>query len=401
LVKLAATLAKEPGKPIVQMTHSPADMEGAYRFVRNENIQAKDIADAGFAATKKKTNDYPLLLALEDTTNLVYSHHSINDGLIEQSCWTRDIKTRGKKKLRAVTPYKKKESYKWKSASRNMAKRLHAKIADVISVCDREADIYEYLRYKLDHDQHFVVRSMQSRQIEEGKNKLYDFASELKSAGQKQVFIAQKGGRKAREAKLDICFSQVTLKVPSNKKGDSLPLYYVGCSERSLRESNLNWHLLTTEPVTSEEEALKIVSYYEHRWLVEEYHKAWKTDSTDVERLRMKSKNNIERLAIINAFIAVRILQLKFANQQGDCTNCEQTLSSKAWKLLWLKRIGSVLPKTPPTMKWAYLELAKLGGWKDTKRNGQASIKRLWEGWLKLQTTLEGYDLAMSLESDL
>lgn len=54
LVKLATTLAKEPGKPIVQITHSPADMEGAYRFVRNKNIQAKDIADAGFAATKKK-----------------------------------------------------------------------------------------------------------------------------------------------------------------------------------------------------------------------------------------------------------------------------------------------------------------------------------------------------------
>ena len=47
-----------------------------------------------------------------------------------------------------------------------MAKRLHTKIADVISVCDREADIYEYLRYKLNHDQRFVVRSIQSRQIE-------------------------------------------------------------------------------------------------------------------------------------------------------------------------------------------------------------------------------------------
>ena len=431
LVKLAAALVKEPGKPIVQITHSPADMEGAYRFVRNENIQAKDIADAGFAATKKKTSDYPLLLALEDTTNLVYSHRSIHDdlghvnngnrsrgllahsvllfapnekhiiGLIEQSCWTRDIKTRGKKRLRAVTPYKEKESYKWESASRNMSKRLHTKIADVISVCDREADIYEYLRYKLNHDQRFIVRSMQSRQIEEGKNKLYNFASALQSAGQKQVYIAQKGGRKAREATLDICFSQVSLKVPSNKKGDLLPLYYVGCSERNLKNSNLNWHLLTNEPVTTKEEALKIVSYYEQRWLVEEYHKAWKTDGTDVEGLRMQNKNNIERLATIHAFIAVRILQLKFANQQGDFISCEQILSSKAWKLLWLKRIGNVLPKEPPTMKWAYLELAKLGGWKDTKRNGQASIKRLWEGWFKLQTILEGYDLAMSLESDL
>ncbi|WP_037027902.1 IS4/Tn5 family transposase DNA-binding protein, partial [Psychromonas aquimarina] len=40
LVKLASTLANEPGKPLVNITQSPADMEGAYRFIRNEHIDA-------------------------------------------------------------------------------------------------------------------------------------------------------------------------------------------------------------------------------------------------------------------------------------------------------------------------------------------------------------------------
>ncbi|MBF4354821.1 hypothetical protein EAY36_26710, partial [Vibrio anguillarum] len=43
---------------------------------------------------------------------------------------------------------------------------------------------------------------------------------------------------------------------------------------------------------------------------------------------------------------------------------------------------------------------ARLGGWKDSKRNGRASVKTLWEGWLKLQAILEGYELALSLEQD-
>ncbi|EJL7832671.1 hypothetical protein NM001_004073, partial [Vibrio vulnificus] len=38
---------------------------------------------------------------------------------------------------------------------------------------------------------------------------------------------------------------------------------------------------------------------------------------------------------------------------------------------------------------------------KDSKRNGRASVKTLWEGWLKLQAILEGYELALSLEQDL
>ncbi len=428
LVKLAATLANEPGKSLVNVSQSPADMEGAYRFIRNENIDANAIAESGFQATVEQAQPHNLLLALEDTTTLIYKHSSIRDdlghvgrgkkqrgmlahsvllfapqdkqvvGLIEQSRWSRDISTLGKGSLHAQTPYEIKESYKWESASRAMAQRLQAQMSKVISVCDREADIYEYLTYKLNEQQRFVVRSMQSRHIEEGDEKLYAFASELQSAGTKYIEIAQKGGRKARNAALDITFAPVTLKVPYNKKGKSLPVYYVGCAERSNPDSELNWHLLTNEPVRNKEEALAIIRYYEYRWLVEEYHKVWKSDGTDIESLRLQSQENMERLVTINGFIATRILQLKFANEQ---TSCEQVLSSKAWKLLWLKRVKTALPDTPPTMQWAYVELAKLGGWKDTKRTGLPSVRVLWQGWFKLQTILEGYELAKSLESDL
>ena len=124
-----------------------------------------------------------------------------------------------------------------------MAQRLQSKIADVISVCDREADIYEYLLYKLNAQQRFVVRSMQRRCIEESEDKLYQFASELQSAGQKQLNIAQKGGRKARTATLDITYAPISVKVPANKKGQSLPMYYVGCCERSGQDKAFSWLL--------------------------------------------------------------------------------------------------------------------------------------------------------------
>lgn len=431
LVKLASSIAKEPGKSLVNIAQSPADMEGAYRFIRNEHVDANAIAESGFQVTAEQAYSHSLLLALEDTTTLIYKHPSIRHklghvgkgkkqrgmlahsvllfspqdnqvvGLIEQSRWSRDISTIGKREQHAEIPYEEKEGYKWESASRAMAQRLQTKMSDVISVCDREADIYEYLQYKLTEQQRFVVRSMQSRHIEEGKDKLYSFASELESAGTKHIEIAQKGGRKARTVRLDITFASVSLKVPYNKKGHSLPVYYVGCAERGNPEGGLNWHLLTSEPVTNKEEALAIISYYEHRWLVEEYHKVWKSDGTDIESLRLQNQENMERLVTIHGFIATRILQLKFARNQPNNPSCEQVLSGKAWKLLWLKRVKTTLPDTAPNMKWAYEELARLGGWKDTKRTGHASVKVLMQGWLKLQAILEGYDLAKSLESDL
>ncbi|EJE8536241.1 IS4 family transposase, partial [Vibrio vulnificus] len=265
-------------------------------------------------------------------------------------------------------------------------------------VCDREADIYDYLIYKIANQQRFVVRSMMSRHIEEGTDKLYHFASELKSVKQRQIQIAQRGGRKARDVTLDIKYAAVTLKTPSNKTGEPISLNYVGCSEVGDEDKKLNWHILTNEPVNSAEEALKIITYYEKRWLIEEYHKVWKSEGTGVEGLRVQSKGNLDRLATIFAFLAVRIFQLKFANEQVEDISCEKILSSRAWKLLWVKRIKTPLPEEVPTAKWAYEHLARLGGWKDSKRNGRASVKTLWEGWLKLQAILEGYELALSLE---
>lgn len=325
-------------------------------------------------------------------------------GLVEQSRWTRDITTRGKRRFHAVTPYEEKEGYKWELASRAMMARLGDKLNNVISVCDREADIYEYLRYKLDNQQRFVVRSLHNRHLESHSNKLYHLASELQTVGERTIELQQKGGRKARQVKLNISFAPVSLKVPNNKTGDALPLYYVGCAETDNPNSKLNWHLLTSEPITTAEDAIKVIRYYEQRWLVEELHKAWKSDGTDIESSRLQSQANLERMATILAFIAVRILQLKFAQQIKDESSCESLLSQQAWKLLWLKTVKTPLPKTPPTKLWLYQHIAKLGGFKDTKRTGRASVKTLWQGWLKLQTILEGYELAkliQQLEPDL
>ncbi|MBJ7019210.1 IS4 family transposase, partial [Vibrio cholerae] len=97
-------------------------------------------------------------------------------------------------------------------ASRHVAERLGVKIADVISVCDREADLFEYLTYKQEQQQRFLVRSMQSRCIKEHDNRLYDYASKLQSAGERVLDIPQKGGRKARTVHLDIKYGPVSLK---------------------------------------------------------------------------------------------------------------------------------------------------------------------------------------------
>ncbi len=72
-------------------------------------------------------------------------------GLIEQQRWSRATDTYGVKHQRKERPYEEKESYRWQQASERMAERLGEIQKRVITVCDREADIWHYLHYKVSH----------------------------------------------------------------------------------------------------------------------------------------------------------------------------------------------------------------------------------------------------------
>lgn len=154
-------------------------------------------------------------------------------------------------------------------------------------------------------------------------------------------------------------YSEVGIKNPDNS-GQALPLTYVCCREQA--EDGACWHLLTSEKVASAADARRIVSHYERRWLIEEYHKAWKSGGTCVESLRMQTRDNLERIVVIKAFIAVRVLGLRQGGISEETQNdsCEKILLPTEWKLLWVKLEGKPLPSQTPTLKWACLKLAKL-----------------------------------------
>lgn len=58
------------------------------------------------------------------------------------------------------------------------------------------------------------------------------------------------------------------------------------------------------------ETARKVLRNYELRWRIEDYHKAWKS-GVGVEKLRLQSRENLERAGSIFAFIAVKLLQIR------------------------------------------------------------------------------------------
>jgi len=429
LVTLASSLAQHTGLSIVKSSRSPAEVEGAYRLMRNPAVLPDAIADAGFAATVRAAAEHTFLLALEDTTTINFGHSSAAGelgnigtskhthglmahsvllyapdcarvvGLIDQQRWCRMTEDYGKKHQRRQRTYEEKESYKWQKASEHMTQRLSEIQSRVISVCDREADIWHYLDYKISQGQRFVVRAAQNRLLAEAPGKLFSLPEHLTEAGSHTLNVVQKGGRAARQVQMFISYSDVQLKKATGEA--PLSLTYICCREAD--PEGTCWHLLTSEKVENTAQARVIVSHYERRWLIEEYHKAWKSGGAQVEQLRMQTRDNLERMVTVLAFVAVRVLALRQGGVSEETQNesCESVLSPVEWKLLWMKQEGKALPESPPTLKWACQSLAKLGRWYDSKRTGRPGWIVIWDGWFRLQEMVEGYRLAMSLDQEI
>ncbi|ELQ01989.1 IS4 family transposase [Xanthomonas translucens] len=263
------------------------------------------------------------------------------------------------------------------------------------------------MRYKHGQAQRYVVRAQSDRGLAQGGQPLFGgLSGEQRWQYEATVEVTQRGGRAARKARVQVCGRRLEVKPPADrgKQAVSLPVNVVLVREPAGSEHEpLNWVLLTSEPVETVKQVKQIVGYYELRWRIEEYHKAWKS-GVGVERLRQHSAQNLERMQVITAFVAVRLLQLREQlpsradkEEVQAALPCDQILGAEEWRVLWLTVKKTAPPLTPPTARWACLAVARLGGFTDTKRTGRPGWDTLWHGWQVLQERVAGFRLATGM----
>ena len=431
LMVFGAMLARTPLGTIPMCSHgSRAALEGAYRFIENDRVDPSAIAEGGFASTVTSATEHGTLLLVQDTTTLSFTHsvreelgdlgheyeylggwfvhsslllegergHAV--GLLDQAWWARDRSTAGKYRQRKKRPYRDKESYKWEAASRRSAERLGPELmARTVMVGDREADGFDFLSYNLQAGQRFVIRVRSDRRLQDEEARLWAHLAAQPSLGTVEVPIQQRGGRTARVATVHLRSARVTLPAPYRPGGrGSSPIalwaVYVHEDDPPSEGTPLSWMLFTTEAAPDLEGALRVQRYYQHRWKVEEFHKAWKSGCGG-EALRMPFADNLRRMLQVLAFVAVYLLQLRDAANDTPDLPCEVLLTPAEWKLLWLSAPKRKrLPSKPPTLRWAYEALGRLGGWTDSKRTGRVGWAALWKGYFLFHQRWLGWKIA-------
>lgn len=423
LVETVVRLMAQPQAPINQACEDWAATKGSYRLFRNPKVSGAKILTPHQTQTKRRMQDYPLVLALQDSSYLDYTTHrktkklgpigtpqqnlsglilhqtmvvtpdGLPLGIIAQEIWARDPDAPVLSDYeRRKQPIEQKESYKWITALRETVQHTPADV-QVVSVCDREADVYE-LFVEAEHLQTgLLVRATQDRALLEAETgKIWATVEAAPVSGTLQVHVPAKNQEPKREAIVDVRFCHVTLKPPWRpKRDDRDPLPARGLDVVLVREVNpptgvtpLEWLLLTNVPVQSFADAVERVRWYRSRWQIEIYFRVLKS-GCHVEECRLGTADRLEHFIALVSVIAWRLYWMTHINRQTPDASCVLVLAEHEWHALYATIHRTThLPTQPPTVRQAVRWIAQLGGFLARKGDGEPGITVIWRGWQRL-----------------
>ena len=196
---------------------------------------------------------------------------------------------------------------------------------------------------------------------------------------------------KTGEAVVCVAWRALELLPPRNSSRGRAPIRVRGVR---VWNDRLEWLLLTTRPVESLDQALEIVSWYTRRWIVEEFHKAWKTGCRAEER-RLTQADRLVPLLGALAIVAVRLLTLRDAARHDSTAPADAPAAA-------LKLLAAKLHRPAECFgnNRAFLRgVAQLGGFLARRSDRDPGWQTLWKGWSVLMTLVEGYELAQTIAS--
>jgi len=152
----------------------------------------------------------------------------------------------------------------------------------------------------------------------------------------------------------------------------------------------VEWFLLTNEPVESLADAMRVIGWYETRWVVEELHKAMKTGCR-IESLQFTDISRLKPMIGVLSTVAVTLLNLRAASRRPDArTRRATTLLSKDYiEILSIWRYGRIRELSIQEFFYA---LARLGGHQNRRGDKRPGWLILWRGWATLQAMLDGVE---------
>lgn len=428
LMQVAEQVANHPAGSFPDQMRSWGDLKAAYRLFHTEEATWQAIAGPHWQQTRTTAPGRYLVLA--DTTEIDFGYRRqvpglsrigngsgrgflLHNALMVESSSKEVLGVAGQTvHYRRAAPRQENDSQRFQ---RERESQVWGDVIDQVGpppegaqwvhVCDRDADDFEVFCRLRQNRCEWVIRAAAPHRLiltpegEQLPQKKY--LPSLRLVGTYELHLRARPQQPARIAKLEVRVGTLRMPIPRHTSAyvkklqpEPIPMGVVWVQETDAPSGvePIKWVLYTSLPATSFEEAWQVVEYYECRWLIEEYHKALKSGCA-VEQRFLQSREGLEAMVGLMSVVAVRLLQLKTAVRQ-DPHRAARTVVPSRW-LRMLKASRKQLKRVHDlTIYEFYRELAKLGGFLGRKSDGEPGWITIWRGWERLNTLVQGAELA-------
>ena len=418
------SLVAHPSGTVPPVFEVPAERKAAYRWLESSRVRWEPLAETVHVATARRCSAHAMVIGIVDGSSIAHTDRRGDHGV--GSIGTRKCGTRGLKSMILVAasfdgvplgvgahelwarpdtakpsqrrrPLDVKESRHWTGLQVQFESTLRTEGADtkVWYQLDREADTNHVLLRGVEPGQCVTVRSNINRLLtartERRKHlKLRDAIASAPALAAIYVDVPRGLKRTPRIARLELRAVGVGLElrdVWSKRRLRNVSVTAVHVREAGTcpeGEAPLDWLLLTTSPVTSVDDAIRVVRAYTQRWLIERLHYTWKTGTCGVESSQLESFEALRKWATLHLSVAVHrqhILHLSRTQPELPADEIFSRDEIDAALLLFQKhRKDAPAIGSTPSLGTMVDVVARLGGYIGKSSGGPPGIKTFGRG---------------------
>lgn len=402
--KRAKTLMKQfSGKPTASIPKSCngwGETVAAYRFLENDAVEWRDIMAPHWAQTQKRMGEHPLVLCIQDSSELNFNGQQIKGlgplsyeaqrgmylhptiavtperlqlGAIDAWMWAREFRDK-----QGVRPGQK-ESGRWIEGYERVAEMADAMPSTrLVYVADREADMIAMMRraQQLGTPADWLVRAKTNRALPNG-DKLWASTLSGEPLGCITFTIGPRDKTKGRKVKQQLWAKPVELPAGRGVKVKATCIIAREIDAPPGVEP-IEWRLLTNRSATTLDDLIELINWYRARWEIEIFFHILK-NACQIEALQLDHIEKLERALALFMIVAWRIAYLMRLGR--TCPNLDASLffdpdEIRAAFLLTKER----RPAEPPTLNQVLRQIAKVGGFLGRKGDGEPGVKTIWQG---------------------
>lgn len=426
LEKIHKKFTKHLESSIPQNHADRSQMKAGYNFFKNEKVNpekimkihrnehqcnrdkvvkqvllcAQDKTELDFTG-KKSAKDFGPLNHLNQRgcllqSSLLMSESGIPIGMFKQDSIIRKDENFGKRKPpRKRQPIEEKETYHWLTHFKELQDFFRDSPGiEVFCTNDREGDLYELYALQNSENVHLIVRSDHNRMLDEqGDERLHDKVKNSRVRHTTTIKVTDRRTCKKRKAKVEIRYIPARIKLgePSKWQKGLAPINLWAIEVKEINPPKgykaVQWILLTTYPINTIEDALRINKYYVLRWIIERFHFVLKSGAK-VKDLQLNTAKRVLNAVATYSISAVNVMRINYLARFYPEVNALDA-GFELWQLKVLfayikTHINKNIQfddKEPPNIRQTVIYIARIGGFTNYSNQPFPGLKTFWRGW--------------------